>query len=135
MKMKFKLWEWVAVWTIVVVGICFAVHEARTADVEKPVFAGPPEIAYHAPYVGEKVAIGGEIKGIGRQKLAASGGNQYARWLDVATPNNKAAKGVRCYYGSELLRKGADVVAEGVITQEGRLRITRITFVVDDPAR
>jgi hypothetical protein len=102
---------------------------------ERAAFGAMPDAAYNQSYVGLVLALGGEVKGTGRGDLAASGGNAYCRWLDIATANSKGNKGVRAYYSDKLLRKGAMVVAEGKITTKGRMELTRITFIVNDPAK
>jgi len=102
--------------------VCKVVNPA-----EQAAFGATPEAAYNVPYIGTTLAFVGELKG--------RGGNQHARFLDVATANNTAAKGVRAYYSQALLRKGAPVVVEGVVTQAGRIRLTRVTFIVNDPPK
>jgi len=107
---------------IAAVFVCKVVNPA-----EKSAFGASPEAAYNTSYVGARLGLVGELRG--------RGGNQHTRFLDVATANNTAAKGVRAYYSQALLRKGAPVVVEGVVTQAGRVKLTRITFIVNDPPK
>lgn len=115
----------VALAAVVVAALCLSQVVGHTA--ERAAFGGLTDLAYSEGNIGARLALGGEIKGCGRGDLAASGGNQHVRWMDVSK--------MRVYFKDEIIRKGAFVICDGVVDAKGRMRLKRITFVVDDPAK
>jgi len=103
-------------------------HTANPA--ERAAFGAELDAAYHAPYVGTVIAVGGVVQGAGRGKLAGGGGNQYTHWFDIINPAQKPFVGVRIYFnGGFHPGKGSFVIVEGRVIAPGRMQANRTTFV------
>ena len=94
---------------------------------EKAAFGASPDAAYNASYVGARLGLVGELRG--------RGGNKSTHWLDIAPVGSKGIKGARCYYVQDLLHQGALIECIGDVTAPGKVRLRRITIIVNDPAR
>jgi cell division protein FtsL len=98
----------------------------KSYPVEKPVAAGLADIvAYNDAYTNSVIAISGNIKGVG--------GNQYTRFMDIATPNTKGVKSVRCYFDKQLTGKEMQVIAIGKLQAPGNLKLQKLIILVNDP--
>jgi len=125
---KRAFWMLAIMVVAIIAGAALMVHlqKADAAEPERAAFGGLSDLAYSTA-VGTRLALGGEIKGCGRGDLAATGGNKYMRWMDVSK--------MRVYFKDPIIGKGRFVICDGVIDAKGRMRLKRITIIVDDPAK
>ena len=120
-----------ALTAIIIAALFFSQVVGRTAErAERASFGAELDAAYHAPYVGTVIAVGGVVQGAGRGKLAGGGGNQYTHWFDIINPAQKPFVGVRIYFnGGFHPGKGSFVIVEGRVIAPGRMQASRTTFV------
>lgn len=130
MTRKLKI-EHFVLWTLVIlfmaVLLCILARGYAASIPEQAAFGATPEAAYNEPYIGTRLGLVGELRG--------RGGNKSMHWLDIAPVGSKGVKGARCYYVQDLLHHGALIECVGDVTAPGKVRLRRLTIIVNDPAR